>query len=102
MEKVNLEMVKKLIAENKDKIFSVVFKKRTTGEMRVMNCRRFVKRDLAGGKQSYNFTEKNLLPVFDMNAFNRRGKKGSYRCIPLENIINVKVSGKSYIVNGGK
>ena len=70
-------------------IFSVDFIKRTTGETRHMVCRIGVKSHLKGGKKSFSDTEKNLLTVFDV-------QKNGYRSIPLENIIRVKINGRTY------
>ncbi len=63
-------------------IFSVVFKKRTNGEIRKMRCRMGVTKYLKGGERAYDFKEKNLLPVFDL-------EKGEYRSIPIEAIITM-------------
>lgn len=75
----------------KDKIFSVVFIKRTTGEIREMTCRQGVTKYLAGGKRSYEFEDRLLLPIFDMT-------KKDYRCIPIEGIKGIKVNGITHIV----
>lgn len=70
-------------------IFSVDFIKRTTGEQRHMLCRIGVKSHLKGGTKKFSDTEKNLLTVFDV-------QKNGYRSIPLENIIRVKINGRTY------
>lgn len=70
-------------------IFSVEFVKRTTGEERHMLCRIGVKSHLKGGTKKFSDTEKNLLTVFDV-------QKNGYRSIPLENIIRVKINGRTY------
>jgi hypothetical protein len=70
-------------------IFSVDFIKRTTGEERHMVCRIGVKSHLKGGTKKFSDTEKNLLTVFDV-------QKNGYRSIPLENIIRVKINGRTY------
>lgn len=70
-------------------IFSVVFVKRTTGEIREMVCRIGVTSHLRGGVKKFNDKEKNLLTVFDV-------QKNGYRSIPLENIIRVKIKGVVY------
>jgi len=70
-------------------IFSVLFVKRTTGELREMVCRQGVKKHLAGGEAAYNFNEKGLLPVFDMQ------KKG-YRSIPNDGIRAITYSGETH------
>lgn len=64
------------------KIMTVKFVKRTTGEVRVMNCRLGVKVHLKGGVQAYDPKTKNLLTVFDM-------QKGAYRNINLDQVLEV-------------
>ena len=69
--------------------FYVVFKKRTTGEIREMKCRTGVKKYLKGGTKKFDDKEKKLLTVFDLD-------KLAYRSIPLDQIIRVKIHGKVY------
>jgi hypothetical protein len=69
------------------KVFSVVFVKRTTGEEREMVCRQGVTKHLAGGEAAYNFSEKKLIPVYDMRV-------EGYRSIPVEGIIRIKIDGE--------
>ena len=76
------------------RIFGVSFIKRTTGELRTMSCRLGVKKFLRGGKLSYTSAVKQLFTVFSMRD------KG-YRCIPLDAIQRVSVSGQKYQVMGG-
>jgi hypothetical protein len=63
-------------------IFAVEFIKKD-GSLRVMNCRLGVKKHLRGGELPYNASEKNLLPVFDMD-------KGAYRIINVSTIQEVR------------
>lgn len=70
-------------------IFSVVFIKRTTGEIRKMVCRRGVRSHLRGGELPYNARSYSLLPVFDM-------QKNEYRCINCEDLLEVKYAGVHY------
>jgi len=76
-------------------IFSVTFIKRTTGELRRMNCRRGVKKYLAGGELGYNAKAKALLPVFDL-------QKGEYRMISCESIQELVFRGETYRVLGAR
>lgn len=69
---------------NNGQIFTVVFEKKD-GTMRTMNCRRGVKKHLAGGKSTIKH-KPNLLSVYDMQA------KG-YRCINLETVVSIKTAG---------
>lgn len=73
-------------ANDCNRIFSVEFTKRSTGELRLMNCRRKVLSHLTGGDAAYDAPSKNLMVVFDMN-------KNQYRSLPLEGIVRVKVDG---------
>lgn len=74
------------------KFFTVVFRKRTTGELRVMNCRQRVKKHLKGGEAKYRFSEKGLVSVFDV-------QKGEYRCFPLDALVSITAGGVEYIVD---
>lgn len=82
------------------KLFSCEFIKRSTGERRTILARTGVKIGLTGTGSSYNFTEKNLLPVVDMNLYNKTKEiNKSRRAIPLENIIWVQIAGIKYWVS---
>jgi len=70
-------------------IFGVVFIKRSTGELREMNCRMNVKKYLKGGPPAYNPSEHNLLWVFDV-------QKMGYRSIALEGVQNIRLRGQEY------
>jgi len=70
----------------KGQIFSVVFIKRTTGEVRRMVCRRGVKKHASGGGRAYDPKAHQLLLVFDM-------QKEAYRTIPLEGIREITTGG---------
>ncbi len=92
---VTLEKAIELLQEHKSngkgRIFTVVFKKRTTGEIRVMNCRFEVKSALKGGTLRYVPREKNLMVVYDM-------QKQAYRSINLEDILELLIDGKQFMV----
>lgn len=60
-----------------------------------MVARLNVKSYLKGGEPTYDFQEKGLLPVFDM-------QKKEYRCIPLEGIKSLTVKGVTYTYRGRK
>lgn len=80
--------VNKLIPKN-GRFFTVTFTKRTTGDLRTMNCRLGVKQHLKGGTKSFKDDDKNLLTVWD-------NTKHAYRSIPLENLIELRSGGKVY------
>lgn len=75
----------------KGKFFTITFKKRTNGNIRVMNARLGVKAYLKGGTLPYDAASKNLLPVFDVN-------KRKYRVVPLDSISQIKVGNQIYNV----
>lgn len=74
------------------KFFTVVFRKRTTGELREMNCRQRVVKHLRGGEAAYSFESKGLVSVYDVV------KKG-YRCFALNALMVVKANGEEYVVD---
>lgn len=93
MNTVKREEVHTFIKElPKGSIFTVIFRKRTTGELREMNCRQGVKKHLKGGEAKYSFESKGLVSVFDIQ------NKG-YRCFPLDALRQIKTGGKTYIVD---
>lgn len=77
-------------------IFSVVFVKRTDGEIRTMVCRlgtvSKVKGD-AGQGPSYAASDKGLLPVWDM-------QRNGWRSIPLDGIERITIKGETYNFKG--
>ena len=81
------EFVKMAVKDGK--IFSVTFKKRTTGECRKMICKINVKSHLRGGHLNYKSEHKNLLIVYDM-------QKKDYRSVPIDAIISLKINGTIY------
>lgn len=81
---MNLSEIKRLVEDNR--IFSVEFIKRTTGEVRLMVARLGVDRRTGAGR-AWTDEEKNVLTVWDM-------QKQAYRCIPIENILRIKHHGK--------
>ena len=80
-----------LIEKSNGKMFSVEFVKRTTGEHRKMVARLGVKKHLAGGDAAYNFAERGLVSVYDVQ------KKG-YRAIPTESISTLTIGGSTYTI----
>lgn len=90
-EQVNALQAYRLMKKSSSKFFSLEFIKRTTGEPRTMVCRLGVTKGLKGGKLKFDPIEKDLLPVYDMQA------KG-FRSISLDSINWVKVGGVTYNV----
>jgi hypothetical protein len=83
-----------VIRNSNGKIMNVLFIKRTDGQLREMVCRTGVKKHLKGGKAAYNFSDKNLVSVYDMQAEVGKG----YRSIPLENIRSITINGTHFRV----
>lgn len=88
---INKDQVKEILSGVGAEFFGISFIKRTTGEVRHMNARRGVVKHLRGGTAAYDFGSKNLIPVYDIVA---RG----YRCIPVENVLEIRVGGNVYLV----
>lgn len=78
--------VSALIKQTNGKIFTVQFYKRTTGELRTMNCRLGVHKDLKGEGLKFDPAKKNLIVVYDMQA-------KDYRSINLDSILSIKMNG---------
>jgi hypothetical protein len=76
----------------KGRLFTVTFRKRTTGELRVMRARLGMKKGLTGRGQSYNPADYNLITA--------REAGGGYRNIPLDAIISLKVPDGSKHLRG--
>lgn len=95
MKKIDLNHAKGILTnlkkEDFNQIFSVIFKKRTNGEIRKMVCRYGVTEYLAGGTKAFKDEDHELKTVFDM-------QKQAYRSIALESLIQIKVKGEVYIV----
>jgi hypothetical protein len=73
------------------KFFTIEFIKRSNGELRVMNCTSNYQSKLAGGDAAYNFGEKQLVPVWDLQ------KKG-FRSIPLDSVLRIRFAQETYEV----
>lgn len=104
------EMVKKVTSIPYDypKLFSVVFVKKD-GSERHMTCRRGVQsrsRGVQDGNDkpyapAYNFSEKGLVSVFDVNKekeITGEDKKGAYRCFSASSVTQLKLEGVVYQV----
>jgi len=76
------------------KIFTVEFVKKD-GTVRKMNARLGVKKHLKGGSLAFDPSERNLLPVFDM-------QKEGYRMINASTILTIKIGGKEIVLENVK
>jgi len=82
-----------LTNETQGRFFSAYFKKKDS-TMRTMNCRRYVKKGLAGGSLPYDAANKGLLPVFDMTV-----KEGNpRRMVNLVTLVSFNIGGETFIV----
>ena len=88
---LNRSEVREFLGELKGKFFTVEFIKRSTNELRVMNCTTNYTSKLAGGEAAYDFNAKQLLPVYDLQ------KKG-FRSIPLDAVLVIRVKGETFEV----
>lgn len=80
--------------------FSCEFIKRSNGKRRKILARSGVTIGVTGKGCAYNFTQKNLLPVLDVNLYNKtKDADNSRRAIPLEGVIWVQISGIKYWVS---
>mgnify|MGYP007032451087 CR=1 FL=1 len=79
-----------VIRKSKGKFITVAFIKRTTGEVRRMNCRTGVTKGVTGTGKTFNDSDKGLVTVWD-------AKINQFRSIPLENIITVKSQGVEWL-----
>ena len=75
--------VQAFITEMNGKAFTIEFVKRSTGEVRVMNATTDYAEHLKGGQAAYDFADKALMPVWDLD-------KQAFRSIPLGAVISVK------------
>ena len=80
-----------LILASEGKFLTVEFVKRTSGEIRKMNCRLGVKVHLKGGEKSFDDKTKHLITVYDIGV-------AGYRSIPIEGIRKVSIGGETYNV----
>ncbi len=79
------------IPSSESQIFSVVFVKRSTGELRHMKARRGVTKFRRGGQLPYDPKSHNLLTVFDLD-------KMDYRTIPCDSIRELHYRGQVFKV----
>lgn len=93
MELTREEAARKISNYHEGKIFTVTFVKRTSGEVRKMNCRKGVSKGITGEGHKFDPQEKKLVCVWDL-------QKSGYRMISLDSIISIKMEGEEFTVNG--
>lgn len=94
----NLTLAQFESATETGKIFTVSFYKRTgKGELRVMNCRRGVKKGVKGVGLKFDPKEKQLMVVYDMQKINEgKDEKGAFRMINMADLQTLKMDGNTY------
>ena len=100
VKKVTLVDALRIILDQKSEgtFFTVEFIKRSTGELRIMNCRGGVHKYVTGAGMAYDPIEKGLIAVWESN--NAEGNKGknAYRMISAEGVKAVVAGGERYEV----
>ena len=91
MQQISLEEAVIKIEESEGKIFSVVFKKRTTGEWRILVGRLGVRKDINGTGLKYDPASRQLMTVYDM-------QNQGWRMINKDSISELQTKGESYVI----
>lgn len=91
MQQISLEEAVIKIEESEGKIFSVVFKKRTTGEWRKLVGRLGVRKDINGTGLKYDPASRQLMTVYDM-------QNQGWRMINKDSISELQTKGESYVI----
>jgi hypothetical protein len=80
-----------LMERSRGRIFSVSFVKRTTGELRVMTCRKSVKKGVNGKGLKFDPLKKSLMTVFDMH-------KAAWRSVNINTLKAISINGEKFFV----
>jgi len=94
--KLDPARVLRFISETRGKFFHVVYRKKD-GSERKMTARISVSKNLKGTGLKFDPIQRNILPVFDLNAKDREGNKGAYRMINLDSVIEITIAGDTII-----
>lgn len=87
------ERVRRIIKATNGKFFKVTFTKRTTGELRTMICRTGVAKFANGKGRKYDPADKDLVTVWDLQAWDPEKGDTGYRSINLRTVCEVKFRG---------
>ena len=93
--------VEKVLRDTRGGFFTVVFTKRTTGEVRFMRATLNLKSALKGGEAKYDHKSKGLLVVRDMDATRANGNVDAIRSIPWDAVIEIRADKKVYVIKDG-
>lgn len=81
------------------KFFTIEFIKRTDGSLRVMRATTNYQSKLVGGVMKYNPTERNLIPVLDLEVVAKNDPKDKgIRSIPTDAVLRITALGAKYEV----
>jgi len=80
-----------LMERSRGRIFSVSFIKRTTGDLRVMTCRKSVKKGVNGKGLKFDPLKKSLMTVFDMH-------KAAWRSININTLQAIAINGEKFTI----
>ena len=93
---VTPQEVENILRDTRGGFFTVVFTKRTTGELRTMHATLNYKGELKGGAPAYDHASKKLLVVRDMDA-TRKGDD-AIRSIPWDAVHQINANGNVYLI----
>lgn len=88
-----------ILCDHHDTIVTVVFIKRTTGELRTLNGTLNCKKYVNGRGMSYNPADKNLCTIFDLaiaKTLPEAQRNKAYRMVNLEMVTEIRAGGKVY------
>ena len=93
---------KKMLENHNDgTIFTVVFRKKTDGSIRKMNCRKGVKKGVSSSL-AYRPKDYDLVSVYDVKeAMFQKScqiKKSAFRMISIDGLISMKINKVEYLV----
>lgn len=92
-------IVDKVLQDHKDSIISVVFWKRTTGELRHLNGRLGVRKYVSGVGKPYNDTDYGLQTIFDMEiakTLPEKDRAKAYRSFGVDSVVSIVAGGVMY------
>lgn len=99
---VSPQEVEDVLRSTRGGFFTVVFTKRSTGELRTMHATLNYKGALKGGTAKYDHKAKSLLVVRDMDATRANGNEDAIRSIPWDAVHQITANGQTYIVRMGQ
>lgn len=86
------EVIDFITKGSKGRFFAVEFVKRTTGELRMMNCRYGVRKGVKGVGAPYKAEDYGLIRVWERN------NDKFFRTIPVDGVVRIEIDGEWYEV----